>query len=795
MKRLLLVAGVVSLVCASYVGGAIAVPAKSTNSKPAVRRAAASVLPAGGLQVRGIELFRGGKPVVLRLVQSAGLRALSPEDAKAFLKSAKAAGAQAVLTNAFTFASGGLLGDGGKVDEAGWPVLDALVASAREEGLGLFLTLSSGAEQARWTSWAGSSNAGVFFRDFKVQQGFRDAVKRVVNRVNPKTHTAYGSDPTLWGWVLCDDPVNAGGSPAGFNHWVVDTAAFLHGLSPRPCVALGLSLESSEGINPASVAGAAGVDFVVLHLSQGIGGKVAADWALQVGRPVIASPSSALQGSLGRGVAGLVVAADIIPVSEREGTLRRSFVSVSDVETPLAGLFRSVELAPGPASRLKDDASARVKVTMGEKAKLVLRWDQDGPMDGRLDGPETTGYEFSLGSLTADHDLSIQVEAHKADGTVVLSDRKTVHLSAVAPFFLSPAPEAKNFITVKDGHFYDGDKPWRYVGTNNYYLNHIDAAKRDGILADSRALGMKVIRIWAFGEGVDKPKEQLQDWEKPRFFTLAPGKYNEENLKHLDELVAAAGKHGIRLICALSNNWADYGGAPQWAAYFGYKDKDDFFDKPEVQKAFLAYVKMLLTRVNTVTGVAYKDDPTIFAWDLMNEPQYKRDQTGKVLAKWVSDTSAFIKGLGAKQLITTGLEGHRAAQGSHYSGTDYIGSQQCPTIDFATFHIYPAGEYSRWNLDTTKSVITDYVRDGHAQLKKPVVMEEFGIPKTDPKYDKPVWIRAMMKTFFDAGGDGVNYWMIVDPEYRYGDGNEFDRTMTETANTFSVTAKELEASK
>lgn len=54
--------------------------------------------------------------------------------------------------------------------------------------------------------------------------------------------------------------------------------------------------------------------------------------------------------------------------------------------------------------------------------------------------------------------------------------------------------------------------------------------------------------------------------------------------------------------------------------------------------------------MNSINGRAYKDDPTIFGWDLINEPRCF--QCGDGLREWVSEMAAFVKSIDPHHLLT-----------------------------------------------------------------------------------------------------------------------------------------------
>ena len=53
-----------------------------------------------------------------------------------------------------------------------------------------------------------------------------------------------------------------------------------------------------------------------------------------------------------------------------------------------------------------------------------------------------------------------------------------------------------------------------------------------------------------------------------------------------------------------------------------------------LQAQYKDYVTAIIMRKNSLTGVLYRDDPTILAWDIANEPSNPGDDSGDILQVW-----------------------------------------------------------------------------------------------------------------------------------------------------------------
>ena len=131
-------------------------------------------------------------------------------------------------------------------------------------------------------------------------------------------------------------------------------------------------------------------------------------------------------------------------------------------------------------------------------------------------------------------------------------------------------------------------------------------------LESVRQMGGQVVRTYVisvYREGSDMGQT---------VHVLAPGKFNEEGFVALDKVLAVANKKGIRLIVPFFDRAPWMGGQPQYAGFRG-REPADFWTDPEIIADFKQTVEHVVNRKNTITGVAYKDDKAILAWETGNE--------------------------------------------------------------------------------------------------------------------------------------------------------------------------------
>lgn len=290
--------------------------------------------------------------------------------------------------------------------------------------------------------------------------------------------------------------------------------------------------------------------------------------------------------------------------------------------------------------------------------------------------------------------------------------------------------------------------PLCFAGSSNYYAIFKPKPVVDDLFDAARALDLKVMRVWGMldrgsldgsvpntdGEG-QKDGVYLQYWDPS---TKRPAYNDGENgLARLDYALAAAAQHDIKLIVVLLNNWRAFGGIDQYLIWYGRHRHHEFFTAPELKQAYRRWVEHVIDRKNTVNGRVYRDDPTVFAWELANEPRCRDgsdfDSPGgwdqHTITEWADEMSGYIKSLDPNHLVSVGDEGFLDGGGEHWAyrandGVDHAALTGLAAVDFGTFHLYPED----WH--TPEGFAEKWILDHLAvarELGKPTILEEYGI--------------------------------------------------------------------
>lgn len=323
-----------------------------------------------------------------------------------------------------------------------------------------------------------------------------------------------------------------------------------------------------------------------------------------------------------------------------------------------------------------------------------------------------------------------------------------------------PVPEPISpFVQVEGARFLKNKKAFTFLGANYWQGANLGMESPSGNrerlireLDQMAALGINSLRILAASEGPSKEPYRIH----PAMQEDA-GVWSEEALEGLDFLLSEMGKRKMHAIMVLNNFWPWSGGMAQYLKWSGageipyppphpkgdwdryQKFTAQFYSNRKAVEMSHAHIDKIISRKNSTNQVFYKDDPTILAWELCNEPR-GMDNIENYNA-WIEITSNFIRNLDTNHLITIGSEGDTSD--ASYAGIDFIRNHSFKNIDFTTAHVWIEnwGWYdpTKTNalapaLEKARSYIKTHVAYAKV-LNKPLLLEEFGIARDKGSFE------------------------------------------------------------
>jgi mannan endo-1,4-beta-mannosidase len=301
----------------------------------------------------------------------------------------------------------------------------------------------------------------------------------------------------------------------------------------------------------------------------------------------------------------------------------------------------------------------------------------------------------------------------------------------------------KNFIKRNGMQFDDGGRRHVFVGTNFWHGMNLaadlpsgDPARLARELDRLQALGITNVRVMAASEGPD-----TEPYRMTPALMQAPGQYNEALFRGLDALLEGVATRGMRAVMVLNNYWQWSGGMGQYVSWSenssipypvgstSYQTFETYVAKfyacTACQTNYRNHIQTVVNRRNTISGILYKDDPTIFSWELANEPR-------RYPSTWIDQIASYIKSLDSNHMVTTGSEGTNG-------GINFQQSHQSASIDYGTAHIwaenvgkYDPNDSSAANLNGAITYMTNYLTQHESTMRgltKPLVLEEIGLAR------------------------------------------------------------------
>jgi mannan endo-1,4-beta-mannosidase len=282
-------------------------------------------------------------------------------------------------------------------------------------------------------------------------------------------------------------------------------------------------------------------------------------------------------------------------------------------------------------------------------------------------------------------------------------------LAGLVAMSASAMPTAGKFVTRSGARLLLRGLPFRFGGANIEWLGlagygpsdpagpHLPSHYEiDDAMTTAQEMGVRVVRSQTMGDSVGCD----------RCIEPTLGQFNQAAFERIDYALESARKRGIRIIPTIVGDDARAGGSG--CVYLRWRgisvpgctiiNMAPFWTDQTVIGDVEEHIKALLDHVSVYSGVAYKDDPAILGWDLLNG--------GGSPTPWTRQIVQYLRSIDSRQLVLSG------ANNAGLAG-----------VDVCVAFVYP-----HWFQPF------DSIRDGISACKqagKPFVVYEYGWDRTN----------------------------------------------------------------
>lgn len=342
-------------------------------------------------------------------------------------------------------------------------------------------------------------------------------------------------------------------------------------------------------------------------------------------------------------------------------------------------------------------------------------------------------------------------------------------LALAAPLRSQESSASDDFVRVEGTRFQRRGMRMNLFGANVAVMHGPrHRAALESTLDAVRADGLSTIRLWAFGE---QPSD-AQPWARDYAFRIGEGAdgWVEESFVHLDRALVLARERGLGVIVVLTNRWPDYGGIAQHAVWSGLPVERDadrslaalslpmFFSASGSPSTYDEHVERIVTRTNSLSHIAYRDDPTIVAWELINESDVPSARHRGALLNWTRRSAQHVRALDPNHMISAGHIGYINAT----QRATWLAVNALPEISYADAHAYPTAYGDVSNFRALDRFVDDHVQLAHHVLHKPFLWGEYGFSTAARRHRgraSPAWFDHFLDRSLFDDVDGALVWI------------------------------------